>query len=171
MRTPRVYLDTSVISHLDQPDKHFEYEYSLRLWQEIIAGNFNVWLSDVVFDELDRCKPEKREILYEFLAQINYNEFLISNESKALAEVVIDRKFLPKNCVNDSRHIVAALQEEGEFLLSWNIKHLANYKTNQNIRLIAIEEYKRELAIVQPSFLLEGDFRYEERSTAAPGDT
>jgi hypothetical protein len=62
------------------------------------------------------------------------------------------------------------LQEECEFLLSWNIKHLANYKTNQNIRLIAIEEYKRELAIVQPSFLLEGDFRYEERPTPAPGD-
>jgi predicted nucleic acid-binding protein len=118
MRTPKVYLDTSVISHLDQPEKLFEHKYSLQLWQEITDGNFDVWLSDVVFKELDRCKQEKREILYEFLARINYNDFLLSEESESLAEEVINRKFLPKNCVNDSRHIVAALQAKHSRLLS-----------------------------------------------------
>jgi predicted nucleic acid-binding protein len=166
----RVYLDTSVISHLDQPEKQFEQKYSLLLWESIINGEFDVWLSDVVFQELDRCKPDKAERLYEYLSQINYHDFIISEESKALADSIIERKFLPKNCVNDSRHIIGALQVDCDFLLSWNIKHLANYKTNHNIRLVAVEEFKHELAIIEPSFLLEGDYKYEERPTAPAGD-
>jgi predicted nucleic acid-binding protein len=170
MRTPKVYLDTSVISHLDQPKKPIEQEYSLRLWDAIIAGEYEVWLSEVVFEELDRCEAEKRKRLYDYLYQIKYNNVALTDEIKALADLVMERKILPKNCANDSRHIIAALTADCDFLLSWNLKHLANYRTNQQIRLIAIEEFRYDIAIVQPSYLLEGDFRYEEKPTPAPGD-
>jgi predicted nucleic acid-binding protein len=157
MRTPRVYLDTSVISHLDQPKKPIEQEYSLRLWDAIIVGEYDVWLSDVVYEELDRCEPDKRDKLYDFVNLIKHDDVPLTDEIKKLADIVISRKILPSSSVNDSRHIISALTAECDFLLSWNLRHLANYKTNKNIRSIAIEEFKSELAIVQPSFLLEGD--------------
>jgi predicted nucleic acid-binding protein len=158
MRTPRVYLDTSVISHLDQPEKPVEQEYSLRLWDAIVRGEYEVWLSTTVYDEIDECSPEKRERLYEFIAMINHNDFSLTPEAESLAKSIIEKNILPKRCDDDSMHIAAALLLECDFLLSWNIKHLANYRTNQKIRLISIEEFNRELAIIEPSFLLEGDF-------------
>jgi predicted nucleic acid-binding protein len=153
----RVYLDTSVISHLDQPKKPIEQEYSLRLWDAIIAGEFEVWLSDVVYDEVNECSPEKRERLNDYIDKIKHCDFIHTPESEALAKRIIDMKILPSRCEDDSMHIAAAILANCDFLLSWNLKHLANYKTNKKVRLIAVDEFKHELAIVEPSFLLEGD--------------
>jgi predicted nucleic acid-binding protein len=152
----RVYLDTSVISHLDQPKKPIEQEYSLRLWDAIIRGEYEVWLSKTVFDEIDECPPEKLSRLYEFINNIKHNDFIHTAESEALARRIIDMKILPPSSKDDSKHIAAALITECDFLLSWNLKHLANYKTSEKVRLIAVEEFKRELSIIQPSYLLEG---------------
>jgi predicted nucleic acid-binding protein len=74
MQPPKIYLDTSVISHLDQPEKPIAQEYSLRLWDAIIAGEYEVWLSEVVFEEIDKCETEKRERLYDFIMKIKHND-------------------------------------------------------------------------------------------------
>jgi hypothetical protein len=46
MRKLKVYLDTSVISHLDQPDKPSEYEYSHLFWENAKFGEFNMFISE-----------------------------------------------------------------------------------------------------------------------------
>lgn len=158
MRKRRIYLDTSVISNLDQPEKAVEQEYSLRLWDAIIAGDYEVWLSQIVFEEIGRCEPKKAERLTDFIAQIDFHQINLSEADEILADRIIQEKILPSRCEDDSKHIAAALSAECDCLLSWNLKHLANYRTNQKIRLIAIEEFNRELAIIQPSVLLEGEF-------------
>jgi predicted nucleic acid-binding protein len=168
MRIPRVYLDTSVISHLDQPKKPIEQEYSLRLWDAIIAGKYEVWLSEVVIDEINRCEPEKVERLTNYLSEIKYSNFKLTDTAKAFAQSILDRKILPAKCKEDSRHIASAIFTESDFLLSWNLKHLANYKTNEKIRIISFDEYKRIVNIIQPSYLLEGDYIYAENNTASP---
>jgi predicted nucleic acid-binding protein len=156
MRTPRVYLDTSVISHLDQPEKPVEQEYSLRLWDAIIRGEYEVWLSDVVFEEINRCDLKKIERLTDYITQIDYQRFKLSNTAEELAKRIIEQKILPPACVNDSKHIAGALTADCDYLLSWNLKHLARYSTNQKMRLVFVEEFKRELAITTPSVLFEG---------------
>ncbi|MDR0943419.1 MAG: PIN domain nuclease [Ruminococcus sp.] len=157
MRTPRVYLDTSVISHLDQPKKPIEQEYSLRLWDAIIAGEYEVWLSDVVLTEINKCKPDKRERLFDFLSKIKHNNIPLTDELRTFANKILDQKILPSSCEEDSQHIAAAVLTNSEFLLSWNLKHLANFTTNDKVRSLSFVEYNREISIITPSFLLEGD--------------
>jgi predicted nucleic acid-binding protein len=164
MHTPRVYLDTSVISHLDQPKKPIEQEYSLRLWDAIIAGEYEVWISEVVFEEIKRCEPEKIERLLKYLADINYHQYIMTAESKAFAKTILERKILPSRCEEDSRHIAAAFFTQSDFLLSWNIKHLANYKTNEKMRSLVFDEHKHIVNIIKPSDLLEGDYDYEKKT-------
>ncbi|MDR0903102.1 MAG: PIN domain-containing protein [Ruminococcus sp.] len=166
MGTPRIYLDTSVISHLDQPEKPIQQEYSLRLWDAIIAGEYEVWLSDVVYDEVNECSPEKRKRLNNFIDRIKHTDFILTPETEALARHIIDIKILPSRCEDDSMHIAAAIMANCEFLLSWNLKHLANITTSEKVRLIAIEEFKHELAIIEPSYLLEGVNNERENFTA-----
>jgi hypothetical protein len=58
--------------------------------------------------------------------------------------------------VPDSLHIAAALVGGCDYLATWNMKHLANIKTNQGVRVIsAINNYK-ELRIEPPVMFLGG---------------
>jgi len=60
MKKTKIYLDTSVISHLDAPDTPEKMQDTLRLWERIQTGKYEVVLSEVVFDELDGCSEPKK---------------------------------------------------------------------------------------------------------------
>jgi len=53
-RKQRIYFDTSVISYLYAPDTPEKMADTLRLWEQIQAGEYEVVLSDVVFAEIGR---------------------------------------------------------------------------------------------------------------------
>jgi predicted nucleic acid-binding protein len=164
MEKLRIYLDTSVISHLDQPEKPIEQEYSQRLWDAIMDGEYEVFLSDVVFEEIYRCNIDKRSRLQDFINQIDFHSITLGSQARAFADLIIAKGILPAKCKEDCHHIAAALFAECNCLLSWNLKHLANYRTNEKVRIISLQELYKELAIIQPSQLVEGVFENEKES-------
>ena len=85
MRKLKIYLDTSVISHLQQEDAPEKMADTLRLWNMIQEEVFDVVMSDVVFDELDDCPEPKRSYLAAFLGQINYERVLSDDDTVILA--------------------------------------------------------------------------------------
>ena len=72
MRKLKIYLDTSVISHLDHADAQDKMTDTNLLWKKIRSGTFDVVISDVTIDELSRCHSPKREELFRFLSLIDY---------------------------------------------------------------------------------------------------
>jgi len=80
MRKYKIYLDTSVISHLDQPEKQSEYEYTKLFWEDVLKSRFDVFISSLVVDEINKCKREKKMKLLNFLADIEYNEIVIKED-------------------------------------------------------------------------------------------
>jgi predicted nucleic acid-binding protein len=166
----KIYLDTSVISHLDQPEKPTEQEYSRRLWENIINGKYDVFLSEVVFEEIASCKEDKRNTLTDYISQIAFHHFNLSEQDESLAKSIIERGVLPHNSFNDSRHLAAALSVKCDCLLSWNLKHLANHKTNEKVRVFYFDNEDVPLVIIKPSVLVEGEFYYEKNTTPAAGD-
>jgi predicted nucleic acid-binding protein len=164
MRKTKVYLDTSVISHLDQPEKPVEQEYSKTLWQRLISGTYEVFVSQVVFEEIDRCKTEKKDRLYAFLAQIPFRDYPLTYEVTELAELIIKQNILTRNSYNDCRHISVAVLSHCDYLLTWNIKHLANFTTNNNVRNIIIGDSHQPLSIISPkTFVHEEGERNDEK--------
>ena len=72
MKKSKIYLDTSVISNLDQqdaPDKMFDTRL---LWEEIKQGKYEVYISDVVTREIGKNKREKRMLFTIWLADIEH---------------------------------------------------------------------------------------------------
>ena len=47
-RKIKVYLDTSVISYLDQQDAPEQMKETREVWERIKAGQYDVFISDVV---------------------------------------------------------------------------------------------------------------------------
>lgn len=73
MRTMKVYLDTSVISYINQKDAPERMKETQDIWEFFKKGRYDVYISDVVVYEINKCGMEKREILLDYLDQIEYN--------------------------------------------------------------------------------------------------
>ena len=58
MRKLKVYLDTSVISHLLQEDVPEKMADTRQLWEMFKAGKYDVYLSTVTLRELQKCSEQ-----------------------------------------------------------------------------------------------------------------
>ena len=59
----KIYLDTSVISHLQASDAPERMTDTLRLWEDLKAGIYEVVISDVTIDEINDCSEPKRSFM------------------------------------------------------------------------------------------------------------
>ena len=67
MKRLRIYLDTSVINHLDAPDALNEQADTHKLWEDIQAGKYTVVMSELTFAEINKCPEPKRSFMREAL--------------------------------------------------------------------------------------------------------
>lgn len=159
MRKNKLYLDTSVISHLYQQDAPEKMADTLLLWKDISDGLYDVYLSDTTLQEISACKSEKFEILLGYLAQIEYTIISETDEIDSVAQMIIDMGILRQKSFDDCVHIASAVVTSCDYIVSWNFKHMVNVKTINGVRAISNLHGYRTIDIVQPTMLLrqEGD--------------
>lgn len=155
MNKIKIYLDTSVISYLDQQDAPERMKETQEVWEFFKEGRYEVYISDVVVYEINQCGREKRETLLDYLDQIEYNIIETDEDTVDLAEKFIDFGFLKRKSYDDCRHIAAAIRAGCDFIISWNFKHIVNVKTIRGIKAITTYEGYKDLMIYPPSALLE----------------
>jgi len=130
MKKLKIYLDTSVISHLDQQDAKEGWEEAThKLWNEIQLGRFEPYISEIVFSEIDDANKEKREIMIRYLEVIDYKELNLTEEIKELAEKYIAEGIIPETYRDDARHIAIATVNNCDVIASWNFKHMVKMNT------------------------------------------
>ena len=159
MRKRKIYLDTSVISHLYQQDAPEKMADTLLLWRDISAGLYDVYLSNTTLQEISACKPEKLEILLDYLTQIEYTIIPETGEIDRVAQMIIDMGILRQKSFDDCVYIASAVVTPCDYIVSWNFKHMVNVKTINGVRAISNLHGYRTIDIVQPTMLLsqEGD--------------
>ena len=93
MEKLRLYLDTSIISYLfadDTPDKMSD---TIRLWHDLANDKYEIYISDVVANEVQQCPEPKRSQMLEKMRQIELNLIYETNEVKELAGEYINGAF------------------------------------------------------------------------------
>lgn len=153
----KLYLDTSIISHLDAPDTPEKMADTKKLWDEIRSGKYEVYLSDTTFDELARCHEPKRSFLADRMGEIAFRRFADSDESLDLAEKFIDFGILREKSKDDCRHIAVAILTGCDIIVSWNFKHIVNPKTMRGVKMVTTSEGYKDLMICTPTMLVEGE--------------
>lgn len=155
MRKLKIYLDTSVISHLHAHDRIDRMADSIELWEAIKKQEYKPFISPVVLSEISNNKEPKFSLLMKHLKQIDYNFLQITQEAEDLAEKYIKNNVLPSKSENDALHIAIAAIGNCDYIVSWNFKHLVNAKTNSKVKVVnAISGYK-EISIIPPMMLIE----------------
>lgn len=151
----KVYLDTSVVSYLYQEDALEKMQDTLSLWKLFKEGIYEVYVSDIVFREIDKCSEKKLNILLDYLDQIEYHEVETDSNTIELARKFIDFGILKKKSFDDCQHIAAAILAGCDIIISWNFKHIVNAKTVKGVKIITTLEGYKDLLIYPPSVLLE----------------
>lgn len=157
MRKLKVYLDTSVISHLMQEDVPEKMADTLQLWELFREGMYDVYLSTVTLEEVSACPEPKRSQLKEYMAQISYTILDITVEALGVTQKMIDLGILKPKSYDDCQHIGAAVVNNCDCIISWNFKHIVNIKTIRGVRAITNLEGYKPIEIWSPSVLLESE--------------
>lgn len=156
-RLKKVYLDTSVVSYLDQQDALDKMRLTRKLWDIFKLGAYEVVISDKLIQEIEECKEEKKETLYYYLNLINYELVYTDENVDILSNEIINEGILSKRSKDDAIHIALAILNDCDYIISWNFKHLVNVDTINGVRKITFAKYNKFIDIYAPINLLKGD--------------
>jgi predicted nucleic acid-binding protein len=120
----RIYVDTSVLGGIF--DDEFK-EWSIRLLEEFRMGKSILVLSDITLQELEGG-PDK---IHEQLSKIpegNIEKLKINNDAKSLAQEYLKEGVVTEKYLVDAQHIAIASVFKVDLVVSWNFKHIVNYK-------------------------------------------
>jgi hypothetical protein len=119
----RVYADTSVFGGVFDE----EFKKPSRIFFEMVkAGKFQLVTSVVVQSELSFVPPDVRAF---FNRQAKVADMAgVSEESIALRNAYIKAGIVTTKCLDDALHVALATISGCGLIVSWNFKHIVNFK-------------------------------------------
>ncbi|EOS79243.1 hypothetical protein C817_02943 [Dorea sp. 5-2] len=119
MRKLKVYLDTSVISHLQQEDVPEKMHETQELWKHFKKRpDVEVIISDLVIREISKCSEPKLSFLLSELAQLDYTMVEITEDERGLADIYLKNGVLREKSLDDLTHIAIATLNECRYIVS-----------------------------------------------------
>lgn len=151
MKKPQLYLETSVWSYYFADDAPEKREVTMRFFDRIKQGEYEIFISDVVIEEIGRADDNKKRSLLNIIAEHSPTMLVINEEVAELAQRYIAEGVLPASKVDDAMHAAVATVFEADALISWNLKHLANLRKMELINGINMKEgYSKRLELITP---------------------
>lgn len=135
MAIATVYLETTMLSYLTARDARDDiiaaHQRVTRTWWEGQRQQYRLVVSAVVVREASAGDPE---MAARRLALVTDCELLqITEAVDALAAVLLARGLVPTTVPNDALHIAVATVGRAEYLLTWNLRHLAGAVARRRI--------------------------------------
>jgi len=123
-RIPKIYLDTSVFG--GYYDAEFDEDTQL-LFDKIYLGQFQVVYSSTTEDELLGA-PENVKQLLPGISDSLKTRIELTEEAVNLADTYLAENVVGRTSRSDCFHIAMATICGVDILVSWNFKHIVNYK-------------------------------------------
>ena len=156
----RVYLETSFFSACVTTRTDVESAFWRRCsleWLKTQRRRHEVFISSEVIAELSIETFVRSQEALEFTVGIG--SVPITAEVLGLARVLVDEKVMPgPSLAGDAVHVAAATFHGIEYLLSWNVKHLANENKKTHLANVCLKVGRVPPAIVTPELLWEAEY-------------
>ena len=117
-----------------------------REWWDTQRLRHELFISQEVVMELTSPGFGRREEALELVADIPLLE--IDEEVAGVAEVFVKEHLMPTPIVGDAVHVATCAVHGVQYLISWNVRHLANPKKTTHLQAIC-----RRLGLVPPQIL------------------
>jgi hypothetical protein len=155
----KVYLETSffslcVTARTDPLD--VGRRVSSSLWWQTQASHFDLFISPEVVRELSA--PEFPSSTHALAMLQGLNVLEVTPEVIDLADLLVHEKVMPGPSVEgDAIHVAAATIHRMDYLLTWNVKHLANPNKRTHFAVICMRLGLAAPQLVTPDLLQESE--------------
>ncbi|MDX1919426.1 MAG: PIN domain-containing protein [Candidatus Caenarcaniphilales bacterium] len=150
MRAPAVYIDTSVIGGCFDPE--FQQE-STKLFDLIDKAIISGYCSKITLNEIENFlnldKQKHLLKLAEKLKVLPLNQEAIELSAEYLREGILSPKSL-----SDAQHIAIASVNNLDVIVSWNFKHIVNFRKIPQFNLINLKLGYRQIEIRSPQEII-----------------
>jgi predicted nucleic acid-binding protein len=146
MRTPRIYLDTSVFGGCF--DIEFALE-SLAIFELIRSGSYCAVLSDIVLEELEDAPQRVRDIVLT-LPEDSLELIAITEEIIQLRNEYEVAGILGPKWIDDMTHVAAATIARVDAIVSWNFKHIVRLDKMKSYNQVNLQNGYEILTIISP---------------------
>ena len=151
-----IYLETSFVSACVTTREGirsvYEREVS-RAWRDRESKRHKVYVSDEVISELsDPRYPRSAEALQSIEG---VSVIAIAPAMVELAKVLVQRQVMPEPIGGDALHVAMATVARMDYVLTWNVKHLANPNKVHHLNAVCLEFGFVPPKIVRPDDLMD----------------
>ena len=155
----RVYLETSFFSACVTSrtgDLDIGRRASSNLWWRSQAKHHDLFISPEVVRELSAPTFPNGDKALTMLSGLTALEFTV--EVIELADVLVREKVMPAPALEgDALHLAVAIIHQMEYLLTWNVKHLANLNKRSHLAVLCMRLGVAPPQLVTPDLLQEFD--------------
>jgi len=151
MKKLQLYIETSVWNFYFADDAPEKKDITLSFFSLIKNREYDVFISNIVLDEINRANELKLHQLSRLIEEVVPQLLIVDEQVINLAKTYIAEGALPQNKVEDAIHAAVATIYEMDALISWNLKHLSNFKKMEMINGINMKEgYYKRLELITP---------------------
>ena len=155
MKKLKIYIDTSVISHLEADDMPERMSKTHDFWKYLDQEEYEFYISELVMAEINNCPEPKRSNLESLLQQVPLSLLEVDDEVIELAERYIDEGIFPIKYRDDAIHVALASVYNCNVIVSWNFKQMVKIRTILGVNGINKIMGYLEIEIVTPEFITE----------------
>ena len=123
MKTPNLYLDTSVIGG------YYDEEFMVatrKLFGDIKEGRYIAIVSSLTYRELLAAPYNVKSLVDN--EEFSFQSIKFNDEAEALSEAYLKADVLGKKWEDDCSHVAMATVCGSDLLVSWNFKHIVQYE-------------------------------------------
>ena len=146
MKTPRLYVDTSVIGGVF--DEEFADD-SQRLFDAVRAGRAVVLVSETTERELQPAPARVQEVLLS-LPTFALQRLVPAEDVSGLTAAYLEANVVSQRYRDDASHIAYATVYDADVLVSWNFRHIVNLGRIRAFNAVNMMHGYRTLEIRSP---------------------
>jgi len=151
-----VYLEMSFVSACvtTRRDTASRYRYATSVdWWKDFRSSYELFISQEVLEELKHPGFKRSSQAIELISSIPLLD--IDEEVRRVAAVFVRERVMPAPVAGDAIHVATATVHAVEYVLSWNVRHLANPRKLKHLETICPRLGLFAPRIVTPEFLWE----------------
>jgi predicted nucleic acid-binding protein len=154
MKKLKLYLDTSVISHLHADDVPEKMEKTIAFWDLLITEEFEPYISELVIAEFNKCPEPKKSQLELIIEKAPLNILEVDEEATVLADKYIEQGIFPGRYRDDAIHVALATVYGCNVIVSWNFKHMVKIRTILGVNGVNKITGYSDIEIVTPEVIV-----------------
>jgi predicted nucleic acid-binding protein len=160
--TPKIFLETTVFNFYAEAKEGKKRLDTIALFEAIAAGCYEPFTSEPVVGEL------KESVKYDKMEKIidGYPMTILKKtvEIERLADIYVAEGIIPLKYRDDAVHIATAVVNHLDFVVSFNMGHIAKPKANIATNFVNLDEGYAKVILCNPSEVIDYDTRRKGRT-------